>query len=421
MTQSPSLQQQIRRLQAVLDEVGAYVFTKDTEGRYTYANRLVLELFGRSAEEVVGHGDEEFFDLALSTELRDNDRLVLEHGETLEREERNIVRPSGEERIYWTVKKPLRDEAGAIVGLCGISTDITARKRIEVELAEERARIDAVLRHLDAEVYMKDAALRYVFVNHKAVRTFGRPLREVLGADDFALLPPEAARALRALDETVMARQEALAGEESIPDAEGRLHHYWSVKVPVRHRGQPALVGFSTDITELVELKERLRLQSITDSLTDLHNRRHFQDVGRRELARSLRHGLPLTLVLIDIDHLKRINDAHGHPGGDAVLQQVAQLLQACVRGEDLLARVGGEEFAWLMPETDEAAAWQALDRARRRICRTPFPTVGVVTASAGVCDTRTASDADRLYAAADAALYRAKENGRNRAERAGH
>lgn len=421
MSPALALEQQVRQLRAVLDEIGAYVFTKDRDGRYTYANALVLALFGRPLDEVLGRSDEQFFDLQRSGELRDNDRRVLEGGETLEREERNIVLPSGEERIYWTVKKPLRDEAGAIVGLCGISTDITARKRVEAELAEQRELIDAVMHYIDADIYMKDAALRYLFVNAKTARTFGRPIEEVLGRDDFALMPAEQARALQALDRAVLQARQVQAGEESLAGSDGRMHHYWTVKAPIHWRGEPALIGFSTDISELHELKEQLRLQSITDSLTGVHNRRHFQDAGRREMARSLRHGLPLTLVLIDIDHFKRVNDRFGHPGGDAVLQQVALLLQDCVRSEDLLARVGGEEFALLLPQTTVEAARPLAERVRAGVegLRVPMPEGGGearITVSIGLAAAEGAADSlDRLYSRTDRRLYAAKAQGRNR------
>ncbi len=121
------------QLPQAFDGIGVYVFMKDLQGRYTYANAKVCELFGRPLEQVLGHDDSEFFDLVRSRELKQNDREVLERGEGLEREERNIL-PSGELRIYWTAKMPLRDAQGCITGLCGISTDITEMYRLREEL-----------------------------------------------------------------------------------------------------------------------------------------------------------------------------------------------------------------------------------------------------------------------------------------------
>ncbi len=122
-------------MQAVLNQIGAYIYTKDTDGRYLFVNEQVRQVFGLPYEQIIGRDDSHFFDFAKSDELRMNDRRVMTEGRTLEQEERNIHAATGEERIYWTVKSPVRNEAGQIVGLCGISTDITARKRMEEELA----------------------------------------------------------------------------------------------------------------------------------------------------------------------------------------------------------------------------------------------------------------------------------------------
>ena len=119
----------------VLDQVGAYIFTKDVSGRYLYVNEQVRQLFGVPVEQIIGRDDSHFFDLAQSDELIANDRRVLLEGCTVQKEERNIHATTGEELIYWTVKSPVRNEAGEIVGLSGISTDITQRKRLERELA----------------------------------------------------------------------------------------------------------------------------------------------------------------------------------------------------------------------------------------------------------------------------------------------
>lgn len=167
------LQAELQNLRTVLDEVGAYVFTKDVDGRYTYANRYVLQLFGRPLADVIGKDDSHFFDLESSDQLRQNDRLVMDHGQVIEREEINYLKPSGDKRIYWTVKKPMHDAHGRIVGMCGISTDITERKRLETELARQRALLQTVLNNVDALIYIRDDQHRYHYVNEKLVALFG--------------------------------------------------------------------------------------------------------------------------------------------------------------------------------------------------------------------------------------------------------
>ena len=109
----------------ILDTLDIAVYSKDTEGRYTYANRMVCDLFGAPLAEIVGQDDSAFFDLDEADDLKANDREVLQSGRAIAREERDVVRETGEERVYWTIKAPLRDATGAIVGLCGVSLDIT--------------------------------------------------------------------------------------------------------------------------------------------------------------------------------------------------------------------------------------------------------------------------------------------------------
>ena len=140
-SENASLQNTIIGLRTVLDQTGTYIFTKDTAGRYTYVNQMTKDLFGASFEDIVGRDDSHFFDLALANELRINDRLVIDLGETIEREESNIIKATGEMRIYWTVKKPLRNDQGQIIGLCGISTDITQRKMMENALHKSEAHL----------------------------------------------------------------------------------------------------------------------------------------------------------------------------------------------------------------------------------------------------------------------------------------
>lgn len=113
--------------QTILDALDIAVYSKDREGRYTYANRMVCDLFGAPLSEIVGLDDSAFFDLEEADDLKVNDREVMESGVTVSREERDVVKATGEERVYWTVKAPITDASGTVVGLAGVSIDITGR------------------------------------------------------------------------------------------------------------------------------------------------------------------------------------------------------------------------------------------------------------------------------------------------------
>ncbi len=119
-------------------------------------------------------------------------------------------------------------------------------------------------------------------------------------------------------------------------------------------------------------------------------------------------------MAVLDLDHFKQVNDLHGHPVGDEVLREAGQRLSAVVREGEVLARVGGEEFAWILTGLGEEGAFAAIERARRVIGDTPFPHAGTVTMSAGVAELEPLEVAGDLYTRADQALYRAKQNGRN-------
>jgi diguanylate cyclase (GGDEF)-like protein len=154
--------------------------------------------------------------------------------------------------------------------------------------------------------------------------------------------------------------------------------------------------------------------QALTDPLTGLPNHRAFQERLHAEVARARRHGRPLTLAMIDVDRFKQINDLAGHATGDRVLGELGNRLRDSLRDEDLLARIGGDEFALLLPETDEPAAHAVLERVRRMLEREPLVDGLRVTISAGICGLERASDTDTILRLADGALYWSKEQGRN-------
>ena len=155
------------------------------------------------------------------------------------------------------------------------------------------------------------------------------------------------------------------------------------------------------------------------DPLTGLYNRRHFLELLEREMARTASHGRPLSLLIIDLDHFKLINDRHGHPAGDTVLKQVASALDGNVSGEIIVARIGGEEFAAVLPECEVAEASTFAEQLCRSIAALELHeeagaqqvtvSIGVAGFSAGM------AGVGALLAAADAQLYLAKHNGRNR------
>ena len=163
-------------------------------------------------------------------------------------------------------------------------------------------------------------------------------------------------------------------------------------------------------------LVSRLETAAVTDPLTGLLNRRGFEGVMTTELERARRHGRPLALVVGDIDHFKSINDSLGHLAGDTALERVGGILAEAVRRLDTIARIGGEEFALVLPDADEQAAFVLAERLRRDVQGAFGGDLAPMTMSFGVAAyPKDAGGAERLLQAADRALYLAKELGRNR------
>jgi diguanylate cyclase (GGDEF)-like protein len=184
-----------------------------------------------------------------------------------------------------------------------------------------------------------------------------------------------------------------------------------------------SLASHAVVALENARLHRIVERQALVDGLTGLANRRQCEDTLASELARLERFGGPLAVVVADLDWFKDVNDRYGHPSGDAVLREFAQLLRDLVRDVDLAGRWGGEEFLLILPGTDLAGGAQVAERVRLALAGrivlsadgSPIP----VTASFGVAATPPASTAAELFSAADAALYEAKRNGKNRVETA--
>jgi diguanylate cyclase (GGDEF)-like protein len=192
---------------------------------------------------------------------------------------------------------------------------------------------------------------------------------------------------------------------------------------------QAGALGYFTDPTDLDLLFARVKTlldfkqyldsceeAAFTDHLTGLANRRRFERQLDREISRTERYGRPFCLLIIDLDNFKKVNDSFGHEAGDETLRVLARTLQAGTRGIDMSARLGGEEFVVILPETDLDGGIEVADRLREAIALTSIPNVGTITASIGIAEfPLCASNANELFSAADAAMYGAKRAGRNR------
>jgi diguanylate cyclase (GGDEF)-like protein len=273
------------------------------------------------------------------------------------------------------------------------------------------------------------AAPVYVAVNAGHAALAGRPPSELEGGP-FPAWSGEAGERIAAALRVCLADRRPHEVEHRVSPA-GDVRWWRTVAVPLLEGDAPATSALvlSIEITEqhwiearlraeLAELIGELELQASTDSLTGAANRRSTMRRIDEEVARARRHGRPLSVLMMDLDRFKAINDAHGHATGDEVLRVFAAEVARALRPSDLVGRVGGEEFVVVLPETGGAGAAQLAERLRARTSALSVHTEDGpvhVTVSIGVASLEDGQAGRELLAAADDALYEAKREGRDR------
>ena len=415
--QEPPDPVQLHSLWKLVDTLDACFYVKDLGGRYLFVNQALAAAFGVPAADIIGRTDEQFVDLAAS-DIADTDRQAFSRGEKVDTDELVCLR-SGDCRMFRTVKLPLFDAGRRVVGLCGISTDITEQRRALEALIERNDLLTTVLANVDAAIYLKDQQGRYLYANAPVLALYGRALGELIGRTDRELMPPEIAARVEEYDAAVLAGEGDGVREETIIGADGGKHHFRSRKVALHLPGQPmCLIGFSTEITELRGLRSRLEHERITDSLTGLANRVMFESSLEEQLVMAALHGTRLAVVMIDLDQFKFINNNFGQAVGDQLIQQVGQRLQQCNVALGGLARLSGDEFGFTLLQAGSVEDVALQVEQIRAFLAQPYPVLRQplhLTFSAGISFSRgSLHGAAELLGRAEAAMYSAKDNGRD-------
>jgi len=340
---------------------------------------------------------------------------------------------------------PLRTECGHNVGtLCVVDAKPRAIEDSERQMLRDLAAVvvdllglhEHVQRAQRAELRLRDA----VDALPSGFSLYDREDRLVLCNDAYRNIYPsmaphivEGARFEDMLRKGVEERQfpDAIGDEEAWIQKKLKAHNSpgevieqqmadnrW-MRIHEQRTREGGVVGYRIDITRLKNQEQELTRLAWTDCLTGSLNRRRFMELAQTEHRRSLRYGRDLSVVLLDVDHFKLINDTYGHSAGDAVLKELVKRWRGEIRNEDLLGRIGGEEFCLVLPETDVPGAMRLAERLRRS---TQAGTVScgadaiVVTISAGVLHCRGGEySLEDALSGADRALYKAKREGRNR------
>lgn len=384
----------------------------------------LIESFNRGAEHLLGYQREELEDTAPAAQLLDSiDEDATLHFDTLlgghqhcELETRLVN--ALQQRIPVTLMLSRIQGSGYLLVAIDISERIQARAALEKN--------SLLLSHIAAQVPGVLFQMRQFRDGHLSMPWVSSGLQ-----GHFGLSPQQVQSDASMLFGRILA-EDRVAVLDGIRDSANRLSR-WQQDFRARLPGHPARWfhgeavpetqeddsvlwhGYLTEINELKRVEDELRTLTITDPLTGIYNRRHFREQLGLELARHSRGHGDLSVIMLDIDHFKRINDRFGHDVGDLVLKEMCLRVGRLLRRIDLFCRLGGEEFAILCPQTDLENARLLAERLRRGLQDENFPSAGRVTASFGIAAAVPGDNGDLLLQRADRALYAAKGSGRNR------
>jgi diguanylate cyclase (GGDEF)-like protein/PAS domain S-box-containing protein len=409
----------------LLDSLADGVIACDAEGNLTRFNERAREIHGLPAEPVEADRWAEHYDIyhpgtgahPSKEEIPLFRALQGEHVHDAEFD----VAPKRGPRVTTSVNGgPIRDPDGELAGAVIVMRDITRRKQVEAALLEAEQRWRKTFSESPVAMALVSPDLRLAEVNEAFSELTGYSAHE-LSEMTFADITHPADVSLDVdLAERVFNGQLPRYDIEKRYITKNRRLVWVSVTASVIRNvdGTPIYgIGVVQDLSERKRVEERLRHLADHDGLTGLFNRRRLDEELERATASSRRYERPAALLIVDLDDFKRINDTLGHKAGDALLRQIATAMQRRLRASDVLARMGGDEFAVILPEVDVAEARAVADALRETIHRERARGSDLrATASVGIAllPVGSAKDAGGLLVEADLALYAAKHGGRN-------
>jgi diguanylate cyclase (GGDEF)-like protein/PAS domain S-box-containing protein len=282
--------------------------------------------------------------------------------------------------------------------------DITNRKQAEKRIGEVIRQQQAILDNIPNIAWLKDTDGRYVAVNSPFSLAFGVSPTELIGKNDFDIYPPERAAKYEKNFKEVLASGRRTYFEESIVNQTGKTEYVEKIKTPIFNDLGIVIgiIGIAHDITNRKAIEVSLRHESTHDDLTGLYNRAFFDE----ELERFAHSRMfPISIVMADVNGLKKVNDTQGHAEGDNLIRLAANIILEAFRAEDIVARIGGDEFAVLLPETDSIIAEEAVIRIMNR----PEFVRGHVSIAFGVASAESKDQLTEALKLSDERMYKHK------------
>lgn len=418
MTDRKKLEDDLRREKAIAETIiesapGGF-FMIDQQAKLVRWNKYWVNELGLSNEQLLGSS-------ILSTiDERDREiagaKFLAAFATGYARMEIRVPLPRRGARVFMTTARRFMIEETPYVA--GFFVDITDRKQSEDALAAEKLFFDALIESAPGAFYVIDMEGNYFRWNNN--------LKKLTGLDDRELWQRPLLLSIQEEDRPLAAATMQRAFETGYAEAELHLPtHDRGVRLflMTARRFQAAnasyLVGVGTDTTEWISQMKALEREAWTDPLTRVANRGHFLEMAQQEFARCRRYGHPVSVWMLDIDYFKVVNDTYGHHAGDVALQSVVSTSQHVLRDWDILGRMGGEEFAVLLPETEAEQAVLVAERLRNIFATSRIPldegASTRITVSIGIATAHDDDDLERLLKRADLALYAAKRTGRDK------
>lgn len=404
-------------MRRLFDLTPNYVSIRDQDGRFVMVSQAYADLYGTTVDEMTGK--------PVSAFTHGNAASDLELAEDLEvlqtRRSRAVVREmvdsSGTHHVLQIVKRPIVFEGSRAFVMC-VAVDVTKSERAESTLAKTNDFLKNILETISDAVFALDTGGKFTLANKRLTQMTGYRYHELIGMPFTRIFPAETAFDVQRMLETLAGENgKERRFEAHVAHADGHPRIITCSLLPLKEGDRViGIAGTAVDITERKAAEQRIEHLAYHDPLTNLPNRRLLNDRLTMAMSQAQRDGRMVAVLFVDLDRFKSINDSLGHRTGDLVLQELGTRLCAAVRAGDTVARMGGDEFVFLLPGIDRADEAIAVARKVLDAVRNPFTIEGrefVVTASIGMSFFPNHSlDADTLIKQADTALFEGKRRG---------
>lgn len=413
------LKEALEFAEGVITAIPDVLFEVDEDGRYLQVWTRNPDLLAQQKEMLLGKTVSDVLAPDQATIAMEALRTAGKEGVAYGRCIR-ISLPNGETRWFElsVAKRPSADPATNT--LLAFSRDITERKQAEEAISSMRTQLLSVLQTIPDMVWLKDMDGVYLLCNHAFERLTGKAASEVVGKADLELFGRERVKTFLESDKAAIEEGTLISEEWVISQENGQSVLLETRKVPVLGAGGEVVgvLGVSRDVTELNASHQKIQQMAFYDPVTSLPNRSLFNDRLRQVVNAASSLGQRASVMLIDIDHFKMVNDTMGHPVGDQLLCQVAARLRESVRDHDTVARLGGDEFAILLPDirqSDDLGRVANTILERFKECFLLDGKELFISCSVGIAlYPDDSADVNDLVKYADSAMYLAKRSGRN-------